>query len=512
MDKQFAQVIVNNKASQVDKPFTYLIDGDLVGVVKEGMRVIVPFGIGNKMIKGIVIRIEDFFKEDYKLKRIIDVLDDKPLISKELIELSLWISKNYLSSYIDAFQPVLPPGDFKQVNTFVELINNSKIDIMKINEDEKKLLYVIENEKKILLEDLKKKCKIVNINKVLNSLEDMGIIETTIDIKTTVEKKYEKWVRFLVKDIPLIKVKELIGSRSPKQLEIGEYLYNIKETSLKSLIEELNTTLATIKALEKKGIIHIFNKEVNRDPIKNNIEYYKKHTLSNSQRKVFQRILDSINQNEEGNKFLIHGVTGSGKTEIYLQLVEEILKLGRDSIILVPEISLTPQTIERFVGRFGNKVAVLHSKLSQGERFDEWRRIKEGKVKIVVGARSAVFAPFNNLGLIIIDEEHETTYKSSQNPKYDAIEVAAKRCELEKAYLVMGSATPSIETYYNSLMGDITLLKLEERINNTTLPQVKVIDMRQELDNGNKSMFSKELYEAIEKNLINKKQTILFFK
>ncbi len=511
MDKQFAQVIVNNKASQVDKPFTYLIDGDLIGVVKEGMRVIVPFGIGNKMIKGIVIKIEDFFKEDYKLKRIIDVLDDKPLISKELIELSLWISKNYLSSYIDAFQPVLPPGDFKQVNTFVELVdNNSKIDIMKINEDEKKLLHAIENEKKILLEDLKKKYKIVNINKVLNSLENMGIIETTIDIKTTVEKKYEKWVSFLLEDIPLIKVKELIGGRSPRQLEIGEYLYNIKEISLKSLIEELNTTLATIKALEKKGIIHIFDKEVSRDPIKKNIEHYKKHTLSNSQRRVFERILGSINQNEEGNKFLIHGITGSGKTEIYLQLVEEILKLGRDSIILVPEISLTPQTIERFVGRFGNKVAVLHSKLSQGERFDEWRRIKEGKVKIVVGARSAVFAPFNNLGLIIIDEEHETTYKSSQNPKYDAIEVAAKRCELEKAYLVMGSATPSIETYYNSLTGDITLLKLEERINNTTLPQVKVIDMRQELDNGNKSMFSKELYEAMEKNLISKKQTILF--
>ncbi len=187
-----------------------------------------------------------------------------------------------------------------------------------------------------------------------------------------------------------------------------------------------------------------------------------------------------------------------------------MIKRGKQSIILVPEISLTPQTIDRFVGRFGDLVAVLHSRLSYGERFDEWRKIKNGEVKIVVGARSAVFAPFEDLGLIVIDEEHETTYKSSQNPKYDTIEVASKRVEIENGILVLGSATPSLLSYHKALNGEIQLLELDERINNYNLPAVNVVDMREELKVGNKSMYSRELYNSIDDNLKNKKQTILF--
>ncbi len=221
-------------------------------------------------------------------------------------------------------------------------------------------------------------------------------------------------------------------------------------------------------------------------------------------------IIKDINTKDKENKFLIHGVTGSGKTEVYLHLVEEMIKQGKESIVLVPEIALTPQTIERFVGRFGNNIAVLHSKLSQGERFDQWRKIKEGKVKIAVGARSAIFAPFSNLGLIIIDEEHEATYKSSMNPKYHAIEVAEKRCEQTGASLVLGTATPSIDSYYRARNGELKLLSLDERVNSSKMPEVNIIDMREELNQGNKSIFSRELYQAIDKNLKEGKQTILF--
>ncbi|HSH34844.1 primosomal protein N' [Schnuerera sp.] len=257
-------------------------------------------------------------------------------------------------------------------------------------------------------------------------------------------------------------------------------------------------------------IIEIFNKEIYRTTIKDDIMPYRKHKLSLEQKYCVDTILESVNNKDKTNKFLIHGVTGSGKTEIYLQLVEEMINSGKESIVLVPEIALTPQTISRFVGRFGDNVAVLHSRLSFGERFDQWRKIKEGKVQIAVGARSAIFAPFNNLGLIIIDEEHESTYKSSMNPKYNAIEVAEKRCEQEGAFLVNGSATPSIESYYRSKNGELKLLSLKKRINEKKMPDVKIVDMREELSSGNMSIFSRELHQAIDDNLKAGKQTILF--
>ncbi|NLV89065.1 MAG: primosomal protein N' [Tissierellia bacterium] len=505
---KYGQVIIDNRASQVDKPFTYIIDKDLIDVVKVGMRVIVPFGQGNKLIKGIVIDILEEFESEYELKKIVDVIDDKPLVTKELIDLSKWIKENYLSTYFDALQLVLPPGDFKEVNTYVEAIGNTSYE--NLTKDEFRIINYLNSRGRILLADLKKEINLTGINKILNKLEDNGLIETTIEVKTSIEKKLEKWIKISNKGKSLEEILEKINKRATKQIEIIKYLYAVEDISFKELSRKVNATSYSIKSLENKGLVKLYHREVSRNPIKKEIKEYKKHILSSSQRKVYQRIKNSFHGNDNSNKFLIHGVTGSGKTEIYLQLVEEMIELGRDSIILVPEISLTPQTIDRFVGRFGDLVAVLHSKLSYGERFDEWRKIKEGKVKIVIGARSAVFAPFKNLGLIIIDEEHESTYKSSQNPKYHAIEVAKKRADLEKGFLVLGSATPSVDTYYESLKGDIVLLELKERINNLVLPKIKVIDMREELNKGNKSIFSEELYNSLKENLYKERQSILF--
>ncbi|GMG97195.1 primosomal protein N' [Tepidimicrobium xylanilyticum] len=510
MNKKFAQVIIDNKSSSTDKPYTYLIDSDLVELVEEGMRVLVPFGLGNRVVKGIVIKIEENYFGSHKLKKIIDVIDDKPLISKDLIDLSIWMSEKYLSPYIDAFKAVLPPGDFKEVKTNI-LLEEVNDDIYNtLDTLEKSVVTIIRNNKgKIELGELKEQMNNRLTNKIIRQLESKGILTTSMEIQTSIEPKYEKYVYLKNRFNSREELNQKIGKRSYKQLEIAEFLFDKGEIPLKELMMEVNSSLSTIKSMEKKGLIQIVNREIFRSPIKEDISPYKKHELTLEQRNCFDTIMDHINRNQS-SKFLIHGVTGSGKTEIYLQLVEEMINKGKESIVLVPEISLTPQTVQRFVGRFGDRVAVLHSKLSYGERFDQWRKIREGKVKIAVGARSAVFAPFSNLGLIVIDEEHESTYKSSMNPKYDTLQVAEKRCDQFGSTLVIASATPSVESYYRSIKGEYKLLNLNKRVMNRELPFVKIIDMREELNSGNKSIFSKELYEAIEENLKDNKQTILF--
>ncbi len=358
------------------------------------------------------------------------------------------------------------------------------------------------------MQKFKKDLNILNINRHIKNLEIKRVIETSIDIKTTIKKKKQNWARIPRKS-DIDHIKNLVGKRAFKQLEIVDFLYENGENTLENIMIQLETSLSTIRALEKKEAIEIFQREINREAVKRKIDNYKKHKLNLEQYKVFQNIIENIDSKKH-RQFLIHGITGSGKTEIYLQIVERMIHMDKDSIILVPEISLTPQTIDRFIGRFGEDVAVLHSRLSQGERFDEWRKIKEGKVKIVVGARSAVFAPFKNLGLIIIDEEHESTYKSSQNPKYETIEVAKKRIELEDASLILGTATPSLETYNDALKGKVKLLELKKRANTLNLPDVVLVDMREELKDGNKSIFSQSLYDEMINTLNNKKQIILF--
>lgn len=507
MVRRYGQILIDNYASQLDRLFTYIIDEEFIDIAKEGMRVVVPFGKGNKPIKGLLVSIEDEFHDNYELKSIIDVLDDKPIISKEMLKLGYWIKEEYLCTYLEALHPILPPGDYKQVNTFVELIDNRYIPD---NHEEKTIINYLNNRDIILLMDLKKDLKLPYINKYLNSLESNGIIETTIDIVTTVKRKREKWIKLNLNEFTIDELYNIIGKRAKKQLMIVKFLYENGDMNVNNMIKELNTTLSTVKSLEEKNVVVFYYKELYRDPIKKFIAKYNKHILNDEQSQVFNRILASVEDEKKDNKFLIHGVTGSGKTEIYLQLVEEMLKKGKDSIVLVPEISLTPQTIDRFVGRFGDNVAILHSRLSQGERFDQWRSIRKGRVKIVIGARSAVFAPVSNLGLIIIDEEHESTYKSSQNPKYNTIEVAGKRADVEEAYLVLGTATPSLETYYKSLNGDIILLGLKERANKQVMPKINLVDMREELQNGNKSIFSLDLQKQMNNALNDNKQIILF--
>ena len=266
--------------------------------------------------------------------------------------------------------------------------------------------------------------------------------------------------------------------------------HSISQYKLNKLIEN------EVLSIEEESVFRYNDRVYNKDSAK---------TLTIEQENIIREYINS-----DDKMFLLKGVTGSGKTEVYMKLVERVLLEGKSAIILVPEIALTPQMIERFKGRFGVNVALFHSKLSDGERFDEWFRVKEGKSKVIVGDRSAIFLPAKNLGLIIIDEEHENTYKSEQNPKYQTKEVAEYLSELKGCKVILGSATPSIETYYRALTGEMKLLELNSRVDNKAMPPMKVIDMRNELKGGNKSLFSRELFIAIQERLKRKEQIILF--
>ncbi|WP_339063442.1 primosomal protein N' [Tepidibacillus marianensis] len=299
--------------------------------------------------------------------------------------------------------------------------------------------------------------------------------------------------------------------RALKQRKVLDYFisHDVNEAGLTELLKELQMTRSSIQTLVRKGYLTIIEREEFRDPYKERQFVDKRITLTITQEDVLSRIIESMKKGIS-RPFLLHGVTGSGKTEVYLSAIQYALDNKKDSILLVPEISLTPQMVERFKGRFGDLVAVMHSRMSKGERYDEWRRIQTGKAKIAVGARSAIFAPFEHIGLIIIDEEHESSYKQEEHPKYHARDIAIWRAEYHQASLVLGSATPSMESYYQASQQNYQLVELPERVMGSHLPTVEIVDMRDQLRKGNRSMFSQILQEKIEEKLEKNEQIVLF--
>ena len=335
----------------------------------------------------------------------------------------------------------------------------------------------------------------------------------------TLTKKIEKRIKEkTTKFVFLKKDEDEINSdienriiKSEKQIRVLNFLMSNDEIQINDLILYTDVSSNILKTLQKNGYIDIIEKQVERNPfINKNIDRSTKLKLTEEQEKAFNEINKEIEKNTF-KEFLLYGVTGSGKTEIYLQLIEKVLAKNKTAILLVPEISLTPQMVNRFISRFGqDDIAVLHSKLSIGERFDQWVKIKNGESKIVIGARSAILAPLNNIGIIIIDEEHDSSYKSETNPRFNAKEIGKYIAQKENIPIVLGSATPDINSFYKANEGEIKLLKLTHRANNSSLPRVNIVDLRQELANGNRSILSRKLYDEIEENLKNKKQTILF--
>ena len=335
----------------------------------------------------------------------------------------------------------------------------------------------------------------------------------------TKNKKAEKNVQdktinavYLKKDIDEIQFDIEMGKiKSEKQKKILQFLKNNEGATVPEIELFTDGSRAIVKTLEKNGYVEIIEKKIERNPLANKkIEKTENLKLTEEQQNAYNKVALDITTNSY-EQFLLYGVTGSGKTEVYLQLIGKALEQDKTAIVLVPEISLTPQMIDRFIARFNkDEIAVLHSKLSIGERYDEWNKIKEGKAKIIIGARSAIFAPTENIGIIIIDEEHDSSYKSEAIPKYDAKEIAKKIAKENNCPLVLGSATPDLVTYYKARQGKINLLELTKRANNSKLPEVEIVDLKMELANGNRSMLSVKLHDKIEQNLKEKRQTILF--
>ena len=333
---------------------------------------------------------------------------------------------------------------------------------------------------------------------------------TTKIIENRIKEKNENFVTIIDEEVVESDIEEN-KFKSAKQVRILKFLLDNGETNMADLLLFTDTTRDAVKALEKKNYITIEKKQVERNPFFHKVERQsKKLEFTEEQQNSYNEISDKMDKNKY-EEYLIYGVTGSGKTEIYLQLIEKALNNNKTSIMLVPEISLTPQTVDRFIARFGEEnIAVLHSKLSIGERFDQWNKIKSGQAKIVIGARSAIFAPVQNLGIIIIDEEHDSSYKSESTPRYNAKDVARYLCYESNIPLVLGSATPDTGSLYRTMKKQSVLLRLNKRANNAKLPEIEVVDLREELSKKNKSMLSEKLQESIKENLENKKQTILF--
>ena len=504
-----AEVVINNISRFTDNIYHYAVPSSID--VKIGSRVIVPFGRGNKTYEGYVLDL--LSESDFEnLKEIHKTVDDISYFGQSMSELIKFMHHRYFSPYCDIIKAVLPKGVSTKFKTFVSLTEFDNEVLKKKTSrslvKEKIVEYLLLNNYKAELEEICQNIGRKNISATLKSLIEDKIVVTKQIEKEKITDNIVKYVTLSIEKSEAYQIIENISKRMPARARVLEVLCECDSIMLSELTEVCATSLDTVKYLVSKGYAHIYEELKETDSLVEFDEIYdKRDDLTNEQKNALDEISKTLCQNKI---HLIHGVTGSGKTEIYLQLIEKVLKIGKQAIFLVPEISLTPQMIKQVSERFGNETALMHSRLTMRQRFDEWKRIKNGSAKVVVGARSAIFAPFDNLGIIIVDEEHESSYKSETSPRYNAVEIARYRSKMEGATLVLASATPSIESYYNAKEGVYNLIELKNRINNANLPEVKIVDMRDEIENGNNSVLSEYLSEEINKNLEDKKQTILF--
>ncbi|MEK5060236.1 primosomal protein N' [Paenibacillus sp. FSL H7-0326] len=530
-----AKVIVDVPAKDVDRTFDYLIPESLKGWVEIGSRVGVPFG--HRTVQGFVVGLEEAVNTDFKLKPIAELLDLVPPLSPDLVELGRWMSRHYACSAIMALQVMIPTalkGKSKRyisVSEGFESLEEQTVQESQASSDGPVLFAMPDSPENVSIQDViiryvrsKEQVTLDHLSdrypdhsKEIKRLIRSGILHEEQMIKDKLQKKMLKAVYLAVSEQEAEDALADFPAKGKRQKEVLSFLLEAKELlpmPLKDVLSALQVSAATVKGLEDKGLISISEVEVFRDPYRGrDFKPTEPLPLTLEQQAVYDRIARQLDEREQG-VFLLHGVTGSGKTEVYLQAIQRCIKQNRQAIVLVPEISLTPQMVERFKGRFGDQVAVMHSRLSGGERYDEWRKIREGKVKVAIGARSAVFAPFDQLGLIIIDEEHETSYKQEETPKYHARDVAVERSKQHGAAVILGSATPSLESYYaaRSQASDEfapVLMEMNYRALGNELPKVRIIDMREELKDGNRSMFSRALHQGIAERIERGEQTVL---
>lgn len=510
-----ASVAIHDAVFSYDKLYDYIVPDSLENA-RPGMRVLVPFGHKNTLKSGWIIKLWD--GDGKKLKKIHDIVDEMPLLSDEMLKLAQWIKTRYYCTWGDAIRIMVPSGinlkrlsklcpsiAMKDHGSFEDFRERSGVDLTQGQEYIVKQLF--ERPKGIFEKDINSDTV---TDEDIDKLISLGLVERVEIFDQKVSEKTVKAVKPVISKEEFDAIVAEGKLRSIYPVRVMDVLYTEEFCTLQDLLLIPGVSNSTIKSMEKKGWVSYFDIEVERNPFEN-LEPDKSEppVLTSEQHHIIDSILPCLDDNKL-NEVLIHGVTGSGKTEIYLRLIEAAIKKGKTSIVLVPEISLTPQIISRFTGRFGNRVAIQHSRLSQGERYDQWRKIKAGEVDVVIGARSAVFAPLSNIGIIIVDEEHELSYKSENMPRYDARHVARARCNLNGAILVLGSATPSVETYYRAVKGKIGLFTLKKRPNTLPVPKIEVVDLRDEHKAGNHGIISRRLEEELVKNKNNGEQSIVF--
>ena len=488
-----AKIIVDVPLMQTDQPYSYRIPEEFEGMLEVGMRVHVPFGKGNRLIQGIVLGLEsqsDGEEMERDLKDVAEVLDFSPVLTQEQLWLAEELRKSIFSYKISILKAMLPG-----------FLNSSYDKILYplegLSQEDRERLFGSEDSLAFSSLNIAKQAEMMRLTrKGLLGLEYQAIDQKKV--------KTQSWYEVHLAQLEGVE----ISTRAKKKLELRDYLLSHPESaSLASLLESYSRE--QVNFFVEQGAVTIVPKEVQRSAAYfEGIEASQPLELNPEQRQARDAVVSAIGSHQP--PFLLQGITGSGKTEVYLQIIQGALDKGKTAILLVPEISLTPQMTERFIARFGEKVAILHSGLSNGEKYDEWRKVERGDAQVVVGARSAIFAPLKNLGVMIIDEEHEATYKQDSNPRYHAREVAILRAQYNQAALVLGSATPSLESRARAGKGVYQHLRLTQRANPlATIPEVQVIDFRDYIGQNETSNFTPPLLEAIQDRLTKKEQVVL---
>ena len=499
-----AQIAVDQTLYHFDKPFDYLVPAHLTAGAKAGCRVLVPFGGGNRKRQGMILSLTPAPEGKSGFKQVESVIDRAPLLSDEMLRLVFWLKETTYCTLYDGVRLMLPAGINYKVVSYYAVSENWREHSDSLTGVQRRLAALLQENGPATKEELEKRLGPAFADAGLDLLCKTGVLCVKQD---AVRRMGDACVR-------MVRLEEnwedaFAGKLSAKQAAVVQLLSQVGAASVKELCYFLGVTAAVVQALVKKKVCRLYDQEAFRNPYRERVlpSAGEEITLTGDQQRAYDSLVRQFQQG--GGTALLFGVTGSGKTAVFLALIQFVLQAGRDVIVMVPEIALTPQVIHLFQRRFGDAVAVFHSGLSIGERMDEWKRVKKGKARIAIGTRSAVFAPMERLGLIVMDEEQEYTYKSEASPRFHARDVARFRGKYHNALLLLSSATPSIETFYAAQQGKYALCRLDSRYGGAALPAVDVVDMNDELRGGNTAALSRLLTEELQNNLALGRQSIL---
>ena len=499
-------VAVSAATYAIDKLYDYSIPAALVGAVQVGCRVLVPFGRGNKKVEGMVLQLRPPEYTGVRLKAVIEVLDETPVLDPGQIRLGIWMRQHLYCTFFDCLRLMLPSGLWFKRREVYSLLRKPDEALADPNLREIMALFSDSNPERTV-DEIKALTHGRCTGTMLSQLEADGYLAYHSNIRQRTQDRTERMLSLAVS--PTEAMEKASRGRTAAQLDVISLLSDGCSMSQKELLYMTGISDSSLRGMIRRGILELHYAETLRVPDYSEIDEVLPPTLNGQQTLAYEGIR-ALMDSGKPEAALLFGVTGSGKTQVYLRLIDDALERGRSAIMLVPEIGLTPQFIRLFVGRFGDLVAVLHSALSAGERYDSWKKIRSGRARVVIGTRSAVFAPVHALGLIILDEEQDNAYQSEQAPRYHARDVAKRRVQQDNAVLVLGSATPSVESYYGAMQGKYPLFRLPERYHGVALPKVTIADLRGEVRAGWTSVIGRTLYQAIAENLSHGEQSILF--